>query len=113
MLSLKSNSQVKVSDTPSKRIINLLCGEAHFDVAHDAQRLFEVYSGRRMVKALGTAFSVYPLADSLKVLVTQGIVEVAIVNTILLFTPNIQPLDTLALSDSSDHTGRALTPKVT
>ena len=79
VLWLNSNSQVEVNYTNAKRIITLVKGEAHFNVEHDANRPFEVYAGRRIVKAIGTAFSVYRSNDKLEVMVSQGRVELAIV----------------------------------
>lgn len=84
VLSLNSNSQAEVNYTTSKRIINLVRGEAHFDVTPDPDRPFEVYAGNRMVKAVGTAFSVYRLKGNIEVLVTEGKVDLAIIESILL-----------------------------
>lgn len=87
ILWLNSNSQVEVNYTDSKRIINLVKGEAHFDVTSDPQRPFEVFAGSRMIKAIGTAFSVYRLADKIEVMVTEGIVELAVVQSTLIIKP--------------------------
>jgi transmembrane sensor len=54
-------------------------GEAHFNVEHDANRPFEVLAGHRVVKAIGTAFSVYRSHDKIEVMVSEGKVELAIV----------------------------------
>ncbi len=87
VLSLNSNSHVEVNYTPSKRVINLLKGEAHFHVTPDSNRPFEVYAGNRMVKAVGTAFSVYRLKDNIEVLVTKGKVDLAIIESTLFLKP--------------------------
>jgi transmembrane sensor len=87
VLTLNSNSQVEVYYTLSKRVINLLTGEAHFDVVSDPNRPFEVYAGNRMIKAVGTAFSVYRLENNIEVLVTEGNVDLAIVQSTLLVKP--------------------------
>jgi transmembrane sensor len=87
VLTLNSNSQVEVYYTLSKRVINLLRGEAHFDVVSDPNRPFEVYAGNRMIKAVGTAFSVYRLENNIEVLVTEGKVDLAIVESTLLIKP--------------------------
>jgi transmembrane sensor len=84
---LNSNSQVEVNYTDSKRIIKLVKGEAHFDVTSDPERPFEVFAGSRMVKAIGTAFSVYRLADKIEVMVTEGKVELAVVQSTLIIKP--------------------------
>jgi transmembrane sensor len=89
VLTLNSNSQVEVYYTLSKRVINLLRGEAHFDVVSDPNRPFEVYAGNRMIKAVGTAFSVYRLENNIEVLVTEGKVDLAIIESTLLVKPKI------------------------
>jgi transmembrane sensor len=88
VLWLNSNSQVEVNYTDSKRIINLVKGEAHFDVTSNPLKPFEVFVGNRMIKAIGTAFSVYRLDDKIQVMVTEGIVELAVVQPTLLIVPS-------------------------
>jgi transmembrane sensor len=68
-----------------------MSGEAHFDVISDPNRPFEVYAGNRMVKAVGTAFSVYRLKNNIEVLVTEGKVDLAIVESTLLVKPESSP----------------------
>jgi transmembrane sensor len=87
VLTLNSNSQVEVNYTLSKRVIHLLRGEAHFDVTSDPDRPFEVYAGNRMIKAVGTAFSVYRLKNNIEVLVTEGKVDLAIIESTLFVKP--------------------------
>ncbi|WP_293751811.1 FecR domain-containing protein [uncultured Paraglaciecola sp.] len=91
VLTLNSNSQVEVNYTLSKRVINLLRGEAHFDVTSDPDRPFEVYADNRMVKAIGTAFSVYRLKNNIEVLVTEGKVALAIIESTLFVKPGSLP----------------------
>lgn len=88
VLWLNSNSKVEVLFTDNKRLINLLEGEAHFKVEPDPNRPFEVYAGNRMVKAVGTAFSVYRLKDKIEVMVTEGKVDLAVVESTLVITPD-------------------------
>ena len=92
LLSLNSNSQVKVNYTLNKRVIKLLQGEAHFDVTPNLNRPFEVYVGNQMVKAVGTAFSVYRLKNNIEVLVTEGKVDLAIIESTLLVKPGLSPI---------------------
>jgi transmembrane sensor len=91
LLSLNSNSQVEVNYTLNKRVIKLLQGEAHFDVTPNLNRPFEVYVGNQMVKAVGTAFSVYRLKNNIEVLVTEGKVDLAIIESTLLVKPGLSP----------------------
>ena len=100
VLSLNSNSQVEVNYTLNKRVINLLWGEAHFDVTPDPRRPFEVYAGNRMVKAVGTAFSVYRLKNNIEVLVTEGKVDLAIIESTLVVTPESTPTDSDAVKQN-------------
>lgn len=77
---LNTNSQIEVDFSEGRRQLVLLKGEAHFDVKPDKSRPFEVYAGGRMVKAIGTAFSVYFIKDDIDVMVTEGKVELALVS---------------------------------
>jgi transmembrane sensor len=89
VLWLNSNTQVEVNYSERKRKIMLLKGEAHFDVVPDPLRPFEVYAGNRMVKAVGTAFSVYRLEDRIQIMVTEGKVDLAIIEDTLVLTPEV------------------------
>jgi transmembrane sensor len=91
VLWLNTNSQVEVDYSKSKRKINLLKGEAHFEVKPDLERPFEVYVGNRMVRAVGTAFSVYRLDDRIEVMVTEGKVDLSVVQNTLLIIPEDDP----------------------
>lgn len=88
VLWLNSHSKAEVLFTKNKRMINLIDGEAHFDVKHDPNRPFEVYAGNRMVKAVGTAFSVYRLEDRVEVMVTEGKVDLSVVESTLVILPD-------------------------
>jgi transmembrane sensor len=72
VLRLNTNSRVQVSYQDSQRKVILLQGEAFFDVKPDPTRPFEVYAGTRMVRAIGTAFSVYLLEEQVEVTVSEG-----------------------------------------
>jgi len=85
---LNSNSKVKVDYSNKYRRIALLTGEAHFEVEKDASRPFEVYANNRLVRALGTAFSVQKLKGSIEVVVSEGTVELAVVDEVLVLKPD-------------------------
>ena len=92
---LNTASQVEIDFSSGKRKVRLLQGEAHFQVAHDKSRPFEVFAGNGMVRAVGTAFSVY-LKDKeeVEVTVTEGRVEVASrVDNQSLATDSTEPSD--------------------
>jgi len=62
--------------TPTERRVRLDRGEAHFVVAHDAERPFIVEAAGVAVRAVGTAFNVRMDPASVEVLVTEGKVSV-------------------------------------
>ena len=72
---LNTDTQLKVVYTELQRKIILLKGEAHFDVVSEPERPFEVYAGSGMVRAVGTAFTVYLTEDTIEVLVSEGKVD--------------------------------------
>jgi transmembrane sensor len=88
ILWLNSNTKIQVDYSNTFRRIKLLEGEAHFEVAKDATRPFEVYADDRLVRAIGTAFSVHKRKNSIEVLVTEGTVELAIIDDSLLVIPD-------------------------
>lgn len=79
VLTLNTDSRVEVVYSDNRRRLNLFKGEAHFDVRPDEHRPFEVYVGTRMVRAVGTAFSVYRDHDKVRVTVTEGKVDLAVI----------------------------------
>ena len=81
VIKLNTNSQVAIDYDKKRRKVRLLRGEAHFDVAHNPSRPFEVYAGTGRVRAIGTAFSVYLKDHKVEVTVTEGRVELASIAT--------------------------------
>lgn len=73
---LNTASQIAVRYDLGRRAIALNRGEAWFDVAKDKTRPFVVAAGPVRVRAVGTAFSVRRLGDDVRVVVTEGVVEV-------------------------------------
>ena len=84
---LNSSTTLNVDYSKNYRRINLIKGEAHFEVAKDATRPFEVYAGNRLVRAIGTAFTVHKVNGAIEVLVSEGTVELAIVDNTLVVIP--------------------------
>lgn len=76
-ISLNTNTRVRVTYSTSRRKVELLQGEAQFEVAHDTSRPFLVEAGNTVVRAVGTAF-VVRLRDqkNVDVLVSEGRVAV-------------------------------------
>lgn len=75
VIQLNTNTHVEVSLSRSERLVRLARGEAYFVVAKDAGRPFSVMAGSRIVKAVGTAFTVHRRAnDAIEVTVEEGTV---------------------------------------
>ncbi|TQV78908.1 DUF4880 domain-containing protein [Exilibacterium tricleocarpae] len=79
LVQLNTSSRIKVDYSATARAVYLYQGEAHFEVASNPGRPFEVYAGTGRVRAVGTAFSVMLVdnSDDVNVIVTEGVVEVA------------------------------------
>jgi transmembrane sensor len=76
-ISLNTNTRVRVSYSTSQRKVQLLQGEAQFEVAHDTGRPFIVTAGDARVRAVGTEFVVrLRNKQSVDVLVSDGRVAI-------------------------------------
>lgn len=73
---LNTDTQVMVQLTRQQRSIQLMRGEALFEVAHDKTRPFIVTARGTAIRAVGTAFVVRVNAAQINVTVTEGVVEV-------------------------------------
>jgi len=73
---LNTNSRVSVSYSDDHRSLELLRGEAYFEVAKDPARPFDVNTGSARVTAIGTAFNIYRDRQSASITVTEGVVRV-------------------------------------
>lgn len=76
-LALNTDSKVLVTYYADRRHLELLRGEAMFDVAHNPQRPFTVLAGQEQVKALGTSFVVRREPNHLWVTLVRGKVELS------------------------------------
>lgn len=72
---MNTDSRMEIAYRNDARIIRLAKGEAWFDVFHDSDRPFLVHAGRIMVRAVGTAFSVFVRDDRIDLTITDGRVE--------------------------------------
>lgn len=75
-LTLDTNTRVEVRLSSEERRIDLLEGQAFFDVEHDASRPFVVVAGDTRVTALGTRFDVRREAGSARVVLVDGRVRI-------------------------------------
>lgn len=77
VITLNTESAISVRYSRRLRAIDLLAGEALFDVAKDPARPFIVNAGLARVRAVGTRFTVRRLEQApVQVLVQEGVVEV-------------------------------------
>jgi transmembrane sensor len=76
ILTMNTQTQLRVHYTGERRDINLIRGEVMFTVAHDASRPFGVRVGRWTALAVGTEFAVRRFSEATTdVTVTEGVVQ--------------------------------------
>ncbi len=75
-VTLNTATKIQAAFDVSQRKIELLKGEAFFEVAHDENVPFIVTVGATQIEAVGTAFSVQRLVDEVEVTVTEGRVKI-------------------------------------
>jgi transmembrane sensor len=73
---MNSDSRLEVKFTTARRQVDLVKGEAWFEVAKDKSKPFVVAAAGVEVRAVGTAFGVRRFPNGAEVLVTEGAVEV-------------------------------------
>lgn len=76
-VTLDTASRIKVRLTSDRRSVELVTGQAFFDVRGDADRPFVVRAGQAQVTALGTRFDVRRVGDGAKVVLVEGRVVVS------------------------------------
>lgn len=74
---LNTDTQLRVRFTHGARRLDLIKGQAFFDVAHDADRPFLVNAGPLEVRAIGTRFDVRHDGPQAAVTLAQGRVKVS------------------------------------
>ena len=76
VITMNTQTELRVHYTGARRDIRLVRGEAMFAVAHDAQRPFTVRVGEWTAVAVGTAFAVRQFDEpTTDITVTEGIVQ--------------------------------------
>jgi transmembrane sensor len=76
VVTLNTDTVLRVAFTDQVRGIRLVRGQALFEVAHGKRRPFEVFAGDRVVTAVGTVFDVRVLGEAVKVALVEGRVRV-------------------------------------
>lgn len=79
-LSLNARSRVRVTFSRGERRVDLLEGQALFDVAKDPVRPFRVHSGTTVIRAVGTQFDVNRTRNGTVVTVIEG--RIAVTDTV-------------------------------
>jgi transmembrane sensor len=77
LIQLNTNTVVRTRESLRRRAVDLVRGEAYFQVANNPGRPFVVSSVGKTVTALGTAFSVRAESHCLTVTLLEGRVQVA------------------------------------
>jgi transmembrane sensor len=73
---LDSKSRLRVSYTAATRSVDLLQGQALFEVVKDPRRPFLVHAGNAVVRDVGTVFDVNRIGDGTIVTVVEGSVAI-------------------------------------
>lgn len=76
IIHINTETEIQIKYKDNERRVELLRGEAIFEVAHDASRPFRVYTGTSMTQAVGTIFNVRHISGITKVAVIEGTVIV-------------------------------------
>jgi transmembrane sensor len=76
VIELNAQSRIRVRYHSREREVDLLRGQALFNVAHEATRPFIVYAAGTQVRAIGTQFDVYRKPAETRVSVIEGTVAV-------------------------------------
>lgn len=71
-VTLNTASKIEVRLQADHRVVHLLQGEVLFEVAHDAQRPFDVQAGNVVVRVVGTQFDIDQRATHTAVTVVEG-----------------------------------------
>ena len=76
IIHINTETEIQIKYQDHERRVELLSGEAIFEVAHDSARPFRVYTGAAMTQAVGTIFNVRHISGITKVAVIEGTVIV-------------------------------------
>jgi len=76
VVTLNTATEVRLHFSPERRSVELVTGQANFEVAKDASRPFVVTAGGSEVRAVGTQFDVYKTADKVTVTLIEGKVAI-------------------------------------
>jgi len=112
VVTLNTDSAVRVAFTSRERRLDLERGEAHFAVAQDAARPFVVQTASVLVHAIGTAFNIRLQGTDVEVLVTEGKVGVLDARRETSLLPQTTPAPVLAAGHRATVAANAQAPAV-
>lgn len=104
---VNTNSLLRVRYTPHHRILELLRGELHVNVASDVTRPLSVVVGNNIVQALGTSFGVEITSqENIRVVVTEGQVLIGMrktpTNELAQLSAPVLPTSSLTVSQGEE-----------
>ena len=109
VVTLNTASEIQVSYSDALRSVELIRGEALFDVAKNKAQPFVVVAGDTSVRVVGTSFNVRHLDGSpVQVLVREGIVEVS--KRVTGVKPILITANNMAVSDGGGTIAATLIP---
>jgi transmembrane sensor len=76
LVTLNTATEIRLHFSADRRGVELVSGQANFEVAKDASRPFVVTAGGSEVRAVGTQFDVYKTADKVTVTLIEGKVAI-------------------------------------
>jgi transmembrane sensor len=76
VITLNTATEIRLRFSTDRRGVELVAGQANFEVAKDASRPFIVTAGNRSVRAVGTQFDVFKSGDKVTVTLIEGKVAV-------------------------------------
>jgi transmembrane sensor len=76
LVTLNTATEIRLHFSADRRGVELVSGQANFEVAKDASRPFVVTAGGSEVRAVGTQFDVYRTADRVTVTLIEGKVAI-------------------------------------
>lgn len=103
---LNAHSRIALNFSAGARDVKLIEGEALFEVHHDAQRPFRVFTRDAVIRDIGTRFNVYSRSDGIKVAVIEGSVELTAVPTTAIapaLNPSAAPQQSVTSKRAASH----------
>ena len=75
-LELNTETEMQVRFNHFQRHVELVRGEAFFNVVHNSERPFQVHVDKLNILDIGTAFNVYKQAEQVNIAVQEGMVDI-------------------------------------